>query len=450
MQITKASIGQHYRLKKVVRHSYSEDLPPDGVLVKPIPSGGSGYSYITNLVESKNFVVANETEVEPVSQDELRAALDAIIATPSAENMPLKWGHETGSDPEIFVVDAEGELIPAYEFLPSERNALNLAVNSGYYGARTAFYDGMQAEFTICHGPCHAHTVDYIQRGLTAILDNARKHNKDAKLCWSCVKDLPPPVFTKATKEQLALGCAPSENVYGAKGDLEDLNPATLPFRFAGFHFHCSLSERNNPGLFTRVIKAMDAIAGVASVSLLRGMEDIRRRKYYGLAGEYRTPPHGLEWRVLSSAVLAHPIITHLMLDLTRYAGTLAEGGYERMWKVDEAEVQAIINSLDVRGAEEVLNRNMGAFEAILQAIYGRAKRPHFYKKVGAYTNDLIKKGGPYVWENAKTLFMDGASKWLPLEDMSANWLIGVKGENAWRGHSESANRSVYRLILDN
>ena len=61
-----------------------------------------------------------------------------------------------GTDPEVFAVDAKGQVIPAFEYLPEKKDALkimNKSVLEPQIG--TAFYDGFQAEFTIGPITCH-------------------------------------------------------------------------------------------------------------------------------------------------------------------------------------------------------------------------------------------------------------------------------------------------------
>jgi hypothetical protein len=66
-----------------------------------------------------------------------------------------------------------------------------------------------------------------------------------------------------------------------------------VPFRTTGGHIHFGIGKRDDETV-SRMVKALDAIIGVACVSLFDGIDDPRRRRMYGLAGEYRLPEYGV------------------------------------------------------------------------------------------------------------------------------------------------------------
>lgn len=135
---------------------------------------------------------------------------------------------------------------------------------------------------------------------------------------------------------------------------------------------HFGVKELHNPEPLKRAVKFMDAIYGVASVSLLEGVEDKRRRQFYGKAGEYRLPKHGLEYRVPSSSILCHPVLVHLSLDLTRFAMLAGLNDIDTGWDTGgEDRVQHIINNLDVQEARRTLETNKAVLEDILTQLYG-------------------------------------------------------------------------------
>src|SRR6266550_1674848 len=83
----------------------------------------------------------------------------------------------TGADPEIFCVDKNGIIIPAFSFLPTQKKAKPMNP-SGYYSpyssAPLIYNDGFQAEFTVSPGGCHSSIVDCIQSQMKLLLKAAR------------------------------------------------------------------------------------------------------------------------------------------------------------------------------------------------------------------------------------------------------------------------------------
>ena len=303
----------------------------------------------------------------------------------------------TGTDPEVFVVDANGVVIPAWKFLGTKKQATGHKLLEGSYNNR-AFYDGFQGEFTTKAGGCHDGQISAIRHGLREILVAAQKFDPKATLTHKCVLEVPYEMMQSASDDHAALGCEPSLNVY----DEEPLSipyPKQLAIRFAGCHMHWG--RQLGQHAIKRAVKAMDAIAGVAMVSLLDGLEDERRRQFYGRAGEYRLPAHGIEWRVPSSAVLVHPVVTYLCFDFARMAYSNGIILKAQNWKTSETEVREIVNSCDVKAARKVLVRNRIMLQKLLDGHYGEI--------VGNFACQLILKG---------------AKELLPTENMIANWLI--------------------------
>ena len=121
------------------------------------------------------------------------------------------------------------------------------------------------------------------------------------------------------------------------------------------------------------MVKALDAILGVACVSLFAKYDDPMRLKLYGLPGEYRLPAHGLEYRSLSNAWLSHPFITNLVFDLARKALVFGEKGYRKYWNASDEEVIRCMVDCDVELAHEIMERNKRLFCGIIKASYNWA-----------------------------------------------------------------------------
>lgn len=340
----------------------------------------------------------------------------------------------TGADPEIFVVNSLGEVIPAWTFLPSVKVA-PLSLYNGHtddnYTWGKMYYDGFQAEFAPKPVGCHTSLTFYFRQALYRILEAARKVDSSARLNFESVLPVPPKVLAEAQPEYVELGCAPSLNAYTGEesGPDLDVDPRMLPIRFAGCHVHFSghMGSTNftqlPPSNISEIVKAIDKIAGIASVSLFRQMDSPIRRQYYGRAGEYRRPAHGFEYRVLSSSVLASPVLTNLMLDLTRVAVGVYLGGDLGLFDLpSDEETQDIINNCDVERALATIRANEIGYLKLLQAIYGASRA---------------------AAGRALRLLQEGAVNLLDLSSVENNWRLGDSQWDTWEDYVEGKSCSM-------
>lgn len=415
--------GKIVRVEKPVHpiYSYSEQRtkPGDIVIVDSVTEDG-----VINVIDiflSPQKMVKKGTKLTIVTKPDQSDFLEK--ARKSVFDVPIhRVKYLTGFDPEVFAVDEKGLVIPAFKYLPPKENPLRIPCSNGNTGDNLVFWDGFQAEFaTENPGHCHAYSVDQIRLSMQAIFNESRKFNPKAILTHKCVLDIPFEMMQECSPEQYGLGCSPSKNVYGETKHLESLNPSELPFRFAGCHIHYNTLATPNADN-ELMVKMLDAIAGVCSVAILAGMEDDRRRKFYGLAGEYRLPKHGLEYRVLSSALLAHPILMIFFLDFTRQI----VGDAKRLsfvWQGSEAETKEVINNLDVEQSKKIIKRNNSLIKKMIK---------------GAYTASRVDK--------VFGLFDKGAMNVLPIGDMEKNW----KFNKSWTDHVGDPDTCIARWGINN
>lgn len=278
-----------------------------------------------------------------------------------------------GSDPEIFVIDGKTkEVIPSFAFLKSKSDPNIIENFKTAYGGKPLFWDGFQAEFNTHAETCFSWVADSIHSGLMTLDKLARKHNPNAKLTIQSTIDIPIDMLMEAKDEHVEFGCMPSFNAYGMEG--LKLSGRDVPFRSAGGHIHFGLAsfyghKKLTKEVAEKYVKALDKILGVACVSLFAGYDDPRRRELYGLAGEYRTPNHGLEYRTLSNAWMAHPLIFNMVFELARKVVVLENIDLLTTWKTTEQETIECINKCDVKLARKILKRNEKMFKAILYSI---------------------------------------------------------------------------------
>lgn len=315
-------------------------------------------------------------------------------------------GH-IGSDPEIFVEDKDNNIIPAFEFLGSKKEKKNLTIEN-----LPVYWDGFQAEFETVPNTCLSYHVDSIRAGLLKVWKDAKVRNSQARLSTKTVFEVPFQLIANAKNEHVEFGCMPSLNAYGMFGlkiDGRDTN-----IRSAGGHIHFGIGKQED-AVVEREVKALDAILGVACVSMFAKWDNPARRTMYGLAGEYRLPPHGMEYRVLSNAWMFHPVITNLVFDLSRKALIFGQKNLLSYWKASEEETISIINNCDVEKAREVLNRNKDLLIQLFVACYSNTS--------------YAKKAYDIFFEGMESVIKDPT-------DLITNWSL----DKRWVNHNGNAN----------
>jgi len=269
-----------------------------------------------------------------------------------------------GSDPEMFVTNKDGVLIPAFDFLGSKKEPYKYANKFGH--TNNVYWDGYQAEYDTNPNGCLGWHTDSIQGGMVGILDAAKKKFPDAKLSLRTVFDIPEDRLANDAEEHVSFGCMPSLNAYGMSGIKG--HGRVVGFRSTGGHIHLGMGKKTEEQAIP-IVKALDMVLGVAGVSMFAKYDDPRRRTMYGLAGEYRLPPHGIEYRVLSNAWMCHPLATNIVFDLARTVAANADYILKH-WAATQEEVIEVINLCDVEKARAILKKNEVLFHMLLMVRY--------------------------------------------------------------------------------
>jgi hypothetical protein len=274
-----------------------------------------------------------------------------------------------GADPEMFLFSGN-TLIPAYEFLPPKGEKISL------------YWDGFQAEwkYTDVTIFCQNNLVMYTRQALMRLQARAVAYDAFARLSLANVVRIPQATLDTVDPRYVELGCQPSYNAYWLKGE-PVYDPRKLPYRFAGGHMH--FGTWNTPGRaveyirpnYERIVKTLDSILGIWAVGAARALDNPIRRRYYGLAGEYRKPKYadglGVEYRVLSNWWLAAPSTLQVTWDIGRMCVRLASSlKYSKMWAGNEDETVDVINNCDVPRANAIIKRNEGMFRWLLGQVY--------------------------------------------------------------------------------
>jgi hypothetical protein len=327
-------------------------MPADDLTVRPVEF----------LLKESSLINLEPTKPEWTPEQRVR----------SLSKFPNPHTTTLGADPEIFFSAPGIGIIPAWDFLPSKETPIEMEPRKGGYNTNlsgfvpqaTVFYDGVQAEFATSPTTCLAFQIDYLRQGLQGALQAAQRRVGKAQFLLRPVVDLPKTFFKDTRPEFAALGCAPSLNVYGVP-PLDVCSPETLLIRFAGAHLHFGNVDpkaRPLPAACKTIVKALDAYLGILGVSLAENYDDPRRRLFYGKAGEYRTPKHGLEYRVLSNFWLIDPLLAHLVFEVGRKIVLMAN--WLPLPPADR--VQEIINSCDVTGARALLAEHHSLWEKVM------------------------------------------------------------------------------------
>jgi Phage phiEco32-like COOH.NH2 ligase-type 2 len=354
-------------------HKFGHDL----ILIKkvhpfiPVAVGAHGYvtiEYSPRTDKNSNPYLDPEFQVEEITDEKEIEAVKKEVQKEMIENLQFNLHHSfmIGSDPEIFVEKGDGSLFPAFEFLPPLKTPIKSSTNQNVY------WDGFQAEFQTEAAGCLERHLGSVWSGLQTVLLQARLKDKNAKLSARNIMDIPPKLMEASKDEHVNFGCMPSFNVYGLKG--QQIPPREIPFRPAGGHIHFGIGLQDpvkDKVRIENIVKALDKVLGVACVSLFQHYDSPARRQLYGLPGEYRLPPHGIEYRTLSNAWLTHPTIANLVVDLSRKVVMFGMNDFGKYWDATEDETIKCIINCDVKKAQEIITRNKTIFLKMYQAVYG-------------------------------------------------------------------------------
>lgn len=325
-----------------------------------------------------------------------------------------------GSDPEVFAVRADGTVLPAWEYLPGKDSGLGFTThaNTPVGSSGYAYFDGFQAEFTVEPGHCHGYLTDRVRMGLRTVLHRARAVDPGARLTIDSAVRTPREVLMVCPPERCELGCAPSQNIYGSPR-LAVPDTYELEWRFAGAHLHYGTNIVHEKNL-DRVVKLLDAVAGVVNVAMGGKYNVPQRRRYYGRAGEYRWHPvdsktrtnpnlselkkvSRLEYRTPDTILLSHPAPFNFFVDLARGVMKIGAAGYEFLWHAEEDEVRAAINQCDVGLARKILGRNEKFLRTMVRRCYN--------------TEQSVITGMRLVMDGIESVVQDP-------QDVCGNWML--------------------------
>lgn len=234
------------------------------------------------------------------------------IAAPNGKSYDFK----IGADPEFFV-QRYGRVVSAYGLVPGSKE------NPYKVPKGAVQVDGMALEFNIDPAETYAQFEDH----MTTVLDSIIRmvpgfevfvqplpesvQSRGFEKILAPVADFGAAYIDSQPKEAKELGCSPDFNAY-----TKQANPrpdANTPFRTASGHVHIGwttepvdINDEGHLEACRALTKSLDAWLGLPS---LLWDNDDRRRTLYGAAGAFRPKPYGMEYRVLSNAWIADPLL---------------------------------------------------------------------------------------------------------------------------------------------
>lgn len=220
-----------------------------------------------------------------------------------------------GADPEVFVTDEEGSVIPPAYFreylgMPFEpdRKHPRFLVEDGI----TIHEDGAAFEFTLPPSESISELLKNIHRGYGLLQDKVLKNHLEygMKIVPTINYDVERWLTYRENEDffySFQFGCDPHYLAWEPEKEDEPVDAATHPYRYGGGHMHFSGLKvfKENPIM---AVRAFDLTVGLAATAFspVPELESIRTFRY-GKAGVWRPQKYpdgsfGLEYRSISNS----------------------------------------------------------------------------------------------------------------------------------------------------
>lgn len=330
-----------------------------------------------------------------------------------------------GCDPELFI-ERKGKIIGSEKVLSKGKRPQRAYLVSG-----RIVEDGVQVELNPPAVSCREAGANRIREQI-GYLNNILKYNSTlfspykvtSKVCVEVSKSQ----YESLSEKNKKFGCEPSFSA--PSGDVNEItiDPSTYLYRHAGGHIHlgttgASPSEATAIRSPERLIPVLDIILGNTCVLLDRDEGNIERRKYYGRAGEYRTPAHGIEYRTLSNFWLRGAPLYSFVMGLARQAVAIVAGDQDKLLLelVDRDDIIKAINNNDY----ELAKKNWDKYKEFLLA-------------VTPSDSSLFVFNSQRKIDNFEYVIEQGIDEWFS-EDIINNWVTGKRrimgGWNSFQGY---------------
>ena len=251
-----------------------------------------------------------------------------------------------GSDPELFLQNGAGRIIPCVGVIPGSKSKPHLV---GGFGLQE---DNVMVEFTTPPVCDPSELVPTARTGLATALGFVRTKLKDKTIeaLPACSATFSRAELAGLGPQAMMFGCSPDFDAYSGGQMHPIVNPTQFDsgdtsLRFAGGHVHIGYKEAL-PGIPEHVVAMLcDLTIGL----ILCGI-DIQgpRRTLYGKPGRYRPTTYGIEYRTVSNSWVVTPGAANAMSD--------AVCTFDKLMRLGEARLVQVYNEApwhDVRAAIE-------------------------------------------------------------------------------------------------
>lgn len=215
-----------------------------------------------------------------------------------------------GTDPEVFVADRNGDIVPAQTVMNSIIETISGRI----------IVDGVAMEFQPRPSDDPDQVIDDLRQLIHIGADISGEADKVLIFTPEARFDL---AWVNRYPELGQFGCSPDISIWGETCIPKGINAAQHPFRYAGCHIHIGVV--GDPLYFVpedklnMAVKTLDRTVGLAAM-IIAGGHDARRRAIYGRPGIYRHQKWGLEYRTPSNVILRSPETMRFIFQLTKIA----------------------------------------------------------------------------------------------------------------------------------
>lgn len=229
-----------------------------------------------------------------------------------------------GSDPEFMLI-REKTFRSAIGIVPGDKFERHVI------GKHQFYYDNVLAECAIAPARSKSGFVTNIQDCLTKLANLVAPN----ELFMRAAQDYPQKELEHP--EAKKIGCDPEICAY----DLQQIKPNRQEFagsslRTAGGHIHLGASIAKEAFGCYSCVRMLDLFLALPAIYIEQDPTAKTRKQWYGQAGRFRQPPHGVEYRTLSNFWLASPVLVELVYDICGFVLKYVEDGrHEQFWFID-------------------------------------------------------------------------------------------------------------------
>jgi len=324
-----------------------------------------------------------------------------------------------GSDPEFFF-KRDDKVIGSEALIPAD-GEYYLGKTYVPYGSQKNprfVRDGVQVELNPMYYTCRGSMGNEFRNAFLH-LQKMLKAEPKIKACFSRSVRILKSELMKLDPKNQVFGCMPSKNAYGEDNSmyLASVDATKYRIRSAGGHIH--ISPYSDPALDKMIkehpevlVKLLDIVVGNTCVMIDREPGNKIRRKLYGRAGEYRTPKHGVEYRVLSNFWLEACQLMSLSMALVRLTCNIVSSG--------DKNVKAFLDAVDEEDIRNAINHN----DLKLAQKNWKAIKPLFEQAVGTFGEFYgVCKGTMPEFEYFLQMIEEkGLKHWFDTSDPVKHW----------------------------